>query len=110
MGRGADGSGGANELDRLGRDDFPAPKISLARATSAVHHFNRTRRRGHNAMTERRIKNDLGFTPADPSTFPEPSPEELRAARERTASNLRLFWERRRFLLRWTFIALVVRL
>jgi uncharacterized protein involved in exopolysaccharide biosynthesis len=61
-------------------------------------------------MTERRIKNDLGFTPADPATFLEPSPEELRAARERTASNLRLFWEQRRFLLRWTLIGLVISL
>src|SRR6266478_5467482 len=110
MDRAPAGPHAANELDFLGRNHFPARKISLARATSAVHHFNRTRRRGHNAMTERRIKNDLGFTPADPSTFLEPSPEELRAARERTASNLCLFWERRRFLLRWTFIGLVLSL
>jgi len=61
-------------------------------------------------MTERRIQNDLGFGPEGPVTFLEPSPEELRAARERTASNLRLLWEQRRFLLRWTVIGLVVSL
>jgi uncharacterized protein involved in exopolysaccharide biosynthesis len=61
-------------------------------------------------MTERRTQNDLGFSPADPIALLEPSPEEIRAARERTASNLRLFWEHRRFLLRWTFIGLVVSL
>jgi nucleotide-binding universal stress UspA family protein len=55
-------------------------------------------------MTERRMQNDLGFTQPAGTTFLEPSPEELRAARERTASNLRLFWEHRRFLLRWTLI------
>src|SRR6266436_7576124 len=101
MDRAPAGANAANELDFLGRDHFPARKISLARATSAVHHFNRTRRRGHNAMTERRIKNDLGFTPADPSTFLEPSPEELRAARELPGPNLRLIWNRRPFPLRW---------
>jgi len=61
-------------------------------------------------MTERRLQNDLGFTQPDPAVFLEPSPEELRAARERTASNLRLLWEQRRFLLRWTVIGLVVSL
>jgi uncharacterized protein involved in exopolysaccharide biosynthesis len=61
-------------------------------------------------MTERRMQNDLGFAPEDPVTFLEPSPEELRASHERTASNLRLFWERRRFLLRWTAIGLVISL
>jgi uncharacterized protein involved in exopolysaccharide biosynthesis len=60
-------------------------------------------------MTGRRIENDLAFTQEDPATFLEPSPE-LRAARERTASNLRLLWEQRRFLLRWTVIGLVVSL
>jgi uncharacterized protein involved in exopolysaccharide biosynthesis len=61
-------------------------------------------------MTERRLQNDLGFTQPDPAVFLEPSPEELRAARERTASNLRLLWEQRRFLLRWTVLGLVVSL
>jgi len=61
-------------------------------------------------MTERRAKNDLGFDHAGLGTFAEPSPEELRAARERTASHLRLLWEQRRFLLRWTVIGLVVSL
>jgi hypothetical protein len=55
-------------------------------------------------MTERRMQDELGFTQPDPTIFLVPSPEELRAARERTASNLRLFWEHRRFLLRWTLI------
>jgi hypothetical protein len=36
-------------------------------------------------MTGRRIHNELGLTCEDPATFLEPSPEELRAARERTA-------------------------
>ena len=61
-------------------------------------------------MTERRFQNDLGFTQPDPAVFLEPSLEEQRAARERTASNLRLLWEQRRFLLRWTLIGLVVSL
>src|SRR6267378_2795065 len=93
MDRASAGAYAANELDFLGR-----------------HHFNRTRRRGHNAMTGRRMHNELGLIQEDPATFLEPSPEELRAARERTASNLRLFWEQRRFLLRWTLIGLVISL
>ncbi len=56
------------------------------------------------------MHNELGLIQEDPATFLEPSPEELRAARERTASNLRLFWEQRRFLLRWTLIGLVISL
>ena len=42
--------------------------------------------------------------------FSEPSAEELRASRERTVSHLRLLWEQRPFLLRWTGIGLVVSL
>jgi len=61
-------------------------------------------------MTERRIQNDLGFDNGGIATFAEPTPEELRTAREHTASNLRLLWEQRRFLLRWTVIGLVVSL
>jgi uncharacterized protein involved in exopolysaccharide biosynthesis len=61
-------------------------------------------------MTERRIQDDLGFDNGGIATFAEPTPEELRAAREHTASNLRLLWEQRRFLLRWTVIGLVVSL
>ena len=55
-------------------------------------------------MTERRMQDDLGFDNGEIATFREPSPKELRAARDRTASNLRLFWEHRRLLLRWTLI------
>jgi capsule polysaccharide export protein KpsE/RkpR len=61
-------------------------------------------------MTERRMQDDLGFDNGGIATFAEPTPEELRAAREHTASNLRLLWEQRRFLLRWTVIGLVVSL
>lgn len=62
-------------------------------------------------MTERRVQNDLGYENAELVVpFPEPTPEELRASHERTASNLRLLWEQRRFLLRWTVIGLVVSL
>jgi uncharacterized protein involved in exopolysaccharide biosynthesis len=59
-------------------------------------------------MTGRRIQNDLGLEPEERGVFLEPSPEEQRASRERTASNLRLLWEQRRFLLRWTVIGLVL--
>jgi uncharacterized protein involved in exopolysaccharide biosynthesis len=61
-------------------------------------------------MTERRMQNDLGLEQEEHGVFLEPSPEELRASRERTASNLRLLWEQRRFLLRWTIIGLVLSL
>jgi uncharacterized protein involved in exopolysaccharide biosynthesis len=61
-------------------------------------------------MTERRIQDDLGFDNGGIATFAESTPEELRTAREHTASNLRLLWEQRRFLLRWTVIGLVVSL
>src|SRR5258708_5499126 len=110
MARSPAGAHAANELDFLGRDHFPARKISLARTTSAVHHFNRTRRRGHNAMTERRFQNDLGFDNGEIATLAEPTPEEMRAAHERSAAHVRLLWERRRFLLRWTLIGLVISL
>ena len=56
------------------------------------------------------MQNDLGFDQEERGTFLEPSPKELRAAREHTASNLRLLWEQRRFLLRWTGIGLVMSL
>jgi uncharacterized protein involved in exopolysaccharide biosynthesis len=59
-------------------------------------------------MTERRIQDELGLVPGERGVFLEQSPEEQRAARERTATNLRLLWEQRRFLLRWTVIGLVV--
>jgi uncharacterized protein involved in exopolysaccharide biosynthesis len=59
-------------------------------------------------MTERRIPDELGLVPDEHGVFREQSPEELRASRERTATNLRLLWEQRRFLLRWTIIGLVV--
>jgi uncharacterized protein involved in exopolysaccharide biosynthesis len=59
-------------------------------------------------MTQRRIQDELGLVQDERGVFREQSPEELRAARERTATNLRLLWEQRRFLLRWTVIGLVV--
>jgi uncharacterized protein involved in exopolysaccharide biosynthesis len=61
-------------------------------------------------MTERRMKDDLGLGQQVRDIFSSPSPEELRAERERTASHLRLLWEQRRFLLRWTVIGLVASL
>ncbi|HXC47726.1 MAG TPA: Wzz/FepE/Etk N-terminal domain-containing protein [Candidatus Sulfotelmatobacter sp.] len=61
-------------------------------------------------MTERRIHDDLGFDNAEIVTFAEPTPEEMRAAHERNAAHVRLLWERRRFLLRWTVIGLVLSL
>ena len=56
------------------------------------------------------MQNDLGLEQHEHGVFLEPSPEELRAGRERTASNLRMLWEQRRFLLRWAVIGLVVSL
>jgi uncharacterized protein involved in exopolysaccharide biosynthesis len=61
-------------------------------------------------MTERRIQNGLGVDQVERGPFPEPSPEELRASRERTAAHLRLLWEQRRFLLRWAGIGLITSL
>jgi uncharacterized protein involved in exopolysaccharide biosynthesis len=61
-------------------------------------------------MTERRLQHDLGLGQQERDVFLPPSPEELRAGRERTASNLRMLWEQRRFLLRWTVIGLVASL
>jgi capsule polysaccharide export protein KpsE/RkpR len=61
-------------------------------------------------MTERRRQNDLGLEQEERGVFLEPSPEELRASRERTASSMRMLWEQRRYLLRWTLIGLVVSL
>jgi uncharacterized protein involved in exopolysaccharide biosynthesis len=59
-------------------------------------------------MTERRRQDDLGFDDGGIATFVEPTPEDMRAARERNAAQVRLLWERRRFLLRWTVIGLVL--
>jgi uncharacterized protein involved in exopolysaccharide biosynthesis len=61
-------------------------------------------------MTERRTQNDLGFDNQEIVMFAEPTPEEMRAAHERSAAHGRLLWEQRRFLLRWTVIGLVVSL
>jgi uncharacterized protein involved in exopolysaccharide biosynthesis len=62
-------------------------------------------------MTERRIQNDLGYENGELVVpFAEPTLEELRAAHERSAAHLRLLWDRRRFLLRWTVIGFVVSL
>jgi uncharacterized protein involved in exopolysaccharide biosynthesis len=61
-------------------------------------------------MTERRFQNDLGFDNGEIATLAEPTPEEMRAAHERSAAHVRLLWERRRFLLRWTLIGLVISL
>jgi uncharacterized protein involved in exopolysaccharide biosynthesis len=61
-------------------------------------------------MTERRTQNDLGFDNQEIVMFAEPTPEEMRAAHERSAAHVRLLWEQRRFLLRWTVIGLVVSL
>jgi capsule polysaccharide export protein KpsE/RkpR len=59
-------------------------------------------------MTDRRMQNDIGHELEERGAFLEPSPGELRAARERTASNLRLLLEQRRFLLRVFLCGLVV--
>jgi uncharacterized protein involved in exopolysaccharide biosynthesis len=61
-------------------------------------------------MTERRLQDDLGFDSGGIATFAEPTPEEMRAAHERSVAHVRLLWERRRFLLRWTVIGLVLSL
>jgi len=61
-------------------------------------------------MTERRIQNDLGSDNGDLAMFVEPKPEEMRAVHERSVAHVRLLWERRRFLLRWTIIGLVMSL
>ncbi|HTA57278.1 MAG TPA: Wzz/FepE/Etk N-terminal domain-containing protein [Candidatus Baltobacteraceae bacterium] len=61
-------------------------------------------------MTERRTQNDLEFANGEMVAFADPTPEEMRAAQERTAAHVRLLWERRRFLLRWTVIGLVLSL
>lgn len=61
-------------------------------------------------MTDRRLQNDLGFDNGEIAMLAEPTPEEMRAAHERSAAHVRLLWERRRFLLRWTAIGLVISL
>ena len=61
-------------------------------------------------MTDRRLQNDLGFDNGEIAMLAEPTPEEMRAAHERSAAHMRVLWERRRFLLRWTGIGLVVSL
>jgi uncharacterized protein involved in exopolysaccharide biosynthesis len=61
-------------------------------------------------MTERRTQNDLDFGNGEMIGFAEPTPEEMRAAHERSAAHARLLWDRRRFLLRWTVFGLVVSL
>jgi capsule polysaccharide export protein KpsE/RkpR len=59
-------------------------------------------------MTERRTQNDLEFGNGEMIGFAEPTPEEMRAAHERSAAHARVLWEQRRFLLRWTVIGVVV--
>jgi uncharacterized protein involved in exopolysaccharide biosynthesis len=58
-------------------------------------------------MTERRSQNDLDFGNGEMLGFAEPTPEEMRAAHERSAAHVRLLWERRRFLLRWAAVGLI---
>ncbi len=50
-----------NELDFVGGDHFSTPQAFLARTTSGRHGLNGKVRRGHNAMTERRVQNYCGF-------------------------------------------------
>jgi uncharacterized protein involved in exopolysaccharide biosynthesis len=59
-------------------------------------------------MTERRTHNDLEYGNGEMVGFAEPTPEEMRAAHERSAAHARVLWEQRRFLLRWTLIGVVV--
>jgi uncharacterized protein involved in exopolysaccharide biosynthesis len=59
-------------------------------------------------MTERRTQNDLEYGNGEMVGFAEPTPEEMRAAHERSAAHARVLWEQRRFLLRWTLIGIVV--
>ena len=61
-------------------------------------------------MTERRTQNDLEFGNGEMLAFAEPTPEEMRAAHERSAAHIRLLWEQRRFLVRWTVIGFVLSL
>lgn len=61
-------------------------------------------------MTERRTPNDLEFGNGEMLAFAEPTPEEMRAAHERSAAHVRLLWEQRRLLLRWTVIGIVLSL
>ena len=76
MDRAIAGANTTNELDLVGGDHFSARQSFLARATSAVHDFDRTRRRGYNAMTERRIQNDLGFEQEERGMLSQPEPEQ----------------------------------
>ena len=70
------GAGAANELDFVGWDHISARQVFLARAKSAGHDSNGTRRRGYNAMTERRIQNDLGFEQEERGMLSQPEPEQ----------------------------------
>jgi len=66
MDRAPAGADAADELDFVSRYHFSTRKVSLARDSSASHDLNRTVGRGHNAMTERRVQNDLVFENLEP--------------------------------------------
>ena len=58
-------------------------------------------------MSESRGRIERESENGELGVFPEPSPAELRAARERTVSHLRLLWDHRGFLARvllWSFV------
>ena len=61
MDRAIAGAHATNELDFVGWDHFSTRQAFLARTTSGRHDLNGKVRRGHNAMTERRMQSDCGF-------------------------------------------------
>lgn len=66
------------------------------------------REKGESNLSENRGRSEREFEQVEDGMFPEPSPAELRAARERTVSHLRLLWDHRGFLARvllWSFVA-----
>ena len=76
MDRALAGADTANELDIVRRDHLSARQIFRARAKSSGHVSNGTIGRGHNAMTERRIKDELGLVPGERGMLSQLGPEQ----------------------------------
>jgi hypothetical protein len=76
MDRALAGAHATNELDLVRGDHLSARQIFLSRAKSAGDDSNRTTGRGHNAMTERRIKDELGLVPGERGVLSQPGREQ----------------------------------
>jgi len=76
MDRALAGADATNELDFVRGYHLSARPVFFARTKSAGYDFDGTIGRGHNAMTERRVQNNLGFEDVERGVLSQPGPEQ----------------------------------